>query len=264
MSARKPQIIAMGGGTFTVEPDNPRLERYVLSQCGARNPRICFLGTATGDADTYIAKFYAAFSRLRCRPTHVPLFARTPDLEKILLSQDIIYVGGGNTKSMLAVWRDWEIPALLAKAWRRGIILTGVSAGAICWFEAGVTDSWAGRLAALKALGFLPGACCPHYDGEAERRPALHRLVAARELPRALALDDGAAAHFVGRKLLRIVVSRPKAGGYDVRRRGESALETPLPVRRLSRGGLIGPGTQAGRKRPPIFERGAGRVEVRR
>lgn len=236
---RKPQIIAIGGGGFTVEPENPRLERYVLAQARRRNPKVCFLGTATGDADAYIAKFYAAFTRLHCRPTHIPLFARTPDLHKVLLDQDVIYVGGGNTKSMLAVWREWGIPAILREAWRRGIVLTGVSAGAICWFKAGVTDSWAGRLASLPGLGLLAGTGCPHYDGETERRPALHRMVAAREVPTALALDDGAAAHFVGRGLARVVSARPGARGYSVRRRGSEAVETPLPVVRLTRtGGL--------------------------
>lgn len=240
MTARKPQIVAVGGGGFTVEPDNPRLERYVLAQTGRKNPRVCFLGTATGDTDTYVAKFYAAFTRLGCRPTHISLFARTPDLRKELLSQDVIYVGGGNTKSMLAVWREWGIPSILREAWRRGIVLTGVSAGAICWFKAGVTDSWAHRLAALPGLGFLPGTCCPHYDSEKERRPAVHRLVASREVPATIALDDGAAAHYVGRELVRIVSSRPKALGYSVRRKGAIAEEKALPVFRLSRAGRGG------------------------
>jgi peptidase E len=239
MSTKKPQIIPIGGGSFTVEPENPRLERYVLAQTRKRNPKVCFLGTATGDADTYVAKFYASFTNLDCRPTHVPLFARTPDLRKVLLGQDVIYVGGGNTRSMLAVWREWGIFSILREAWRRGIVLTGVSAGAICWFKAGVTDSWAGRLAALPGMGFLPGACCPHYDSEKERRPATHRLVASRQVPTTLTLDDGAAAHFVGRRLIRVVSARPKARGYEVRRKGSEAVETPLPVIRLSRtGGL--------------------------
>jgi peptidase E len=141
---------------------------------------------------------------------------------------------------MLAVWREWGIPAILREAWRRGIVLTGVSAGAICWFKAGVTDSWAGRLAALPCLGFLPGTCCPHYDSEKERRPATHRLVASREVSTTLALEDGAAAHFVGRILTRTVSARPRARGYEVRRKGSAAVETPLPVTRLNRtGGLM-------------------------
>lgn len=232
----KPQIIAIGGGGFASEPQNPALELYILAQVLTRNPSICFLPTATGDDSGYIAKFYAAFAKHRCRPTHFPLFARTPD-PRDLLAQDIIYVGGGNTKSMLAVWRDWQLPTFLWRAWSRGTVLAGVSAGAICWFQAGVTDSWAGNLAPLRCLGWLPNACCPHYDGEKERRPATHSFVASGRLPETLALDDGAAAHFVGRKLLRVVISRPNAGAYRVRRssakNGHHFIEAPLPVTRL-------------------------------
>ncbi|MCI0650625.1 MAG: peptidase E [Planctomycetes bacterium] len=216
-----------------MEPGVSALDRYVLKQSPKRNPSVCFLATASGDADAYIARFYAAFEKLPCRPAHVELFRRTPDLEKVLLAQDVIYVGGGNTKSMLAVWREWGIPALLRRAWRAGTVLAGVSAGAICWFEFGVTDSWGDRLAGLPCLGLLAGTCCPHYDGEAERRPALRKLVAEGAVPSALALDDGAAAHFVERKLIRIVCSRPGAGAYRVRRGGARAVESALEVQRL-------------------------------
>lgn len=238
MRPRTPQIIAMGGGAFTVEP-KPRIERYVLAQTGKQNPSVCLLATATGDSDAYIAKFYAAFTKMRCRPSHVPLFGRTPDLKRELLSQDVIFVGGGNTKSMLATWHEWGIPALLRKAWKKGIFLAGSSAGAICWFKTGVTDSWADRLRPLPGLGFLPGTCCPHFDGEPDRRPSVHRMVASGELSTTLALDDGAAAHFLGRNLERIVVGRPNARGYEVRRRGSVSLETPLPVAHLSPTGLV-------------------------
>jgi dipeptidase E len=235
MKKIKQQIIAMGGGGFTAEPENPPLERYAISQTGKSNPRVCFLPTATGDAATYIAKFYAAFLKLGCRPTHVSFFERTPNLRDILLEQDLIYVGGGNTKSMLAVWREWQLPEILHEAWNSGIVLAGISAGAICWFESGVTDSWAGHLAPLPCLGWLPGACCPHYDSEPERRPSVHKFVAKGHLPETLALDDGAAAHFVGDKLKQVVCSRAKAGAYRVRRQGRRIIETPLPVTRLKR-----------------------------
>ena len=117
--ARKRQIIPIGGGSFTVEPDNPRLERYVLAQTGKKRPKVCFIGTATGDADLYVAKFYAAFTKLGCVPTHVPLFARTPDLRQVLLSQDVIYVGGGNTPNMLAIWRIHGVDAALVAPTRQ-------------------------------------------------------------------------------------------------------------------------------------------------
>lgn len=224
------QIIAIGGGEFSEDPGNSALQLYLLAQTCKENPRVCFIPTATGDSPVYTAKFYAAYSRHRCRPAHLPFFDRTPNLRELLLAQDLIYVGGGNTKSMLAVWREWGLPRILREAWNRGTVLAGISAGAICWFEAGVTDSWAGHLAPLDCLGWLPDTCCPHYDGEAERRPAVHEFVGKGLIPKTLALDDGAAAHFIGRKLWRIVTWRPKAGAYSVQRKGKEAIETKLPV----------------------------------
>jgi peptidase E len=218
----------MGGGGFSSEPDNPSLDHYVLSVARRQNPSVCFLATATGDAQTYIDNFYSAFRRLPCRPAHLPLFARTPDLQSMILEQDVIYVGGGNTKSMLAVWREWGLPDLLRRAWESGTVLAGVSAGAICWFETGVTDSSASGLYPLMGLGFLAGACCPHYDGEAERRPALRGLVDAGTITSALALDDGAAAHFVNGRLANIVSSRPQAHAYRVERLNGRAVERTL------------------------------------
>ena len=236
MKTAKRQIIAIGGGGFASEPENPALELYLLAQARRKNPSVCFVGTATGDAANYVAKFYAAFSKHSCQPTHLPFFERTPRLEETILAQDVIYVGGGNTKSMLGVWREWRLPKLLRQAWNQGTVLAGISAGAICWFEMGVTDSWAERLAALRCLGWLPGACCPHYDSEAERRPTTREMVSRGILPETPALEDGAAAHFVGSKLLRIVTSRANAGAYRVRREGRRFVETPLPARCLKKG----------------------------
>jgi len=216
-----------------MEPDNLALDAYVVSQARRNTPSVCFVGTASGDADSYIVRFYTAFLQLDCRPTHLRLFGRTPDLQAFLLRQDIIYVGGGNTKSMLAVWRDWGMPNTLRQAWESGVVLAGISAGAICWFEAGVTDSSAGPLLPLTCLGLLSGTCCPHYDGEEERRPTLHELVAQRAVPPALALDDGAAAHFVGSDLSRVVSSRPNAKAYRVQPHGDGIMETQLPVEQL-------------------------------
>lgn len=239
-----PQIIAIGGGSFASEPENPAQERYILAQTRKRNPSVCFIGTATGDSAQYVAKFYAAFLKLGCRPAHFPLFERTPD-PRTLLDYDVIYVGGGNTKSLLAVWHDWQLPKFLRQAWQHGTVLAGVSAGAICWFEAGVTDSWSVTLNPLPCLGFLPNGCCPHYDGEKDRRPTTRNLVARGRLPETLALDDGAMAHFVGRNLLRIVASRPTAGAYKIRRAAtretsaERFVETSLPVTLLDPKGAL-------------------------
>jgi peptidase E len=224
------QIVAIGGGVLLPEDPELPLERYLLRLTGRANPSICLLPTATGDAERVVARFYDTCARLRCRPSHVPLFARTPDLPAALLKQDVIFVGGGNTKSMLAVWRDWDLPAILRRAWRSGVVLAGVSAGAICWFDTGVTDSWADQLRLLPCLGWLPGTCCPHYDSEPERRPTVHRVVERGEVARVLALDDGVGAHFVGRRLARVVSGKPGAGAYRVHRKDGRVVESPLTV----------------------------------
>jgi peptidase E len=226
-----PRIVALGGGAF--EPANLALNAYILTRARRRTPSVCFIPTASGDSDSSIAKFYATFASLRCRPRHVTLFTRTPDLASILPDQDVIFVGGGNTKSMLAAWREWQVPQILRRAWQSGAVLAGVSAGAICWFRTGITDSWAGRLATLRCLGWLPGVCCPHYDGEADRRPAVHRLVTTREVRAVLALDDGVGAYFEGCRLVRVLSARPKAAAYDVRLRRGRVVETPFRVVRL-------------------------------
>src|SRR6059036_4117552 len=224
------QIVAMGGGSFSAEPEGSRLDAYVLALSGQPRPKICFLPTASCDAAVYITKFYEAFGE-RAQAAHLGLFGRPrTDMAAVLTGPDIIYVGGGNTANMLAVWRVHGIDRILREAWERGVILTGVSAGMICWFEGGVTDSF-GPLAALRdGLGFLPGSACPHYDGEKDRRPTYHRLVHAG-FPAGYAADDGAALHFVGADLVACVASGPKAGGYRVRAESETVTETPLSVR---------------------------------
>ena len=224
------QIVAMGGGGFSMEPDNLALDRYVLALADCAEPRVCFLPTASGDAQSYIDRFYAAFRSLHCVPAHLSLFdpATTDGPRSLLLGQDVVYVGGGNTRSMLALWREWGIDAALREAWERGVILAGVSAGSICWFEEGVTDSVPGTLTPLRCLGFLPGSNNVHYDGEPERRPAYHRLIAAGLVVDGYATDDGVALHYVGRRLERVVSSRPQARAYRVERRDDAIGETPL------------------------------------
>ena len=229
----KQQIIALGGGGFSMEPDNPLLDRYVLEQADASRPAVCFLPTASGDASPYIVNFYTAYAKMNCTPSHVTLFSRTPNLRDVLLKQDIIYVGGGNTKSMLAVWREWDLPAILREAWQAGIVLAGISAGAICWFEQGITDSGAGGLAVLACMGFLSGSCCPHFDGETERRPAFNQFLSSGEIMPGYALDDGVAMHFVGGEVQRIVSSRPDARAYRMGMTGDEVQETPLATRYL-------------------------------
>lgn len=228
------QILALGGGGFSEEPENPTLDLYVLQQASSPRPRICFIGTATGDSSRYLVNFYAAFNRWSCRPTHLPLFQRTPDLRTTLLSQDILYVGGGNTRSMLAVWREWGLPEILQEAWEQGIVLAGISAGAICWFEQGITDSQADSLTVLDCLGMLPGSCCPHYDGEANRRPAFHTFLHSKAIKPGYALDNGVLMHFKGKSLHRAVSSRAGAQAYTLQLEAGEVQENPLKTEWLA------------------------------
>ena len=237
MTGRKRQVIALGGGGFLMEPDNPTLDLYVLNQARTAQPAVTFLGTARGDTDSCLVKFYTAFTSYACRPSHLPLFQRTPRLRDHLLRQDVIYVGGGNTKSMLAIWRDWGIPMLLREAWEEGAILAGVSAGAICWFQHGVTDSYAEKLSVLEGLGFVEGSCCPHYDGEPERRPAYHEFLLKGDIPPGVAIDDGAAIHLIDGAIHRVVASRPKASAYRVHVTNGSVQEEPLETEYLRKAG---------------------------
>ena len=169
------QIIAIGGGGFGRNPGEGIIEKYIINQSEEEKPNICFIPTATGDNEAYKVNFYSTFSKLNCSPSHLDFFKRTPNLEKLCFSQDIIFVGGGNTKSMLAVWKDWGLVEILKEAYESGTIMCGVSAGAICWFEYGITDSWEEELKIINCLGFVPGSCCPHYDEEPKRKPTLKK-----------------------------------------------------------------------------------------
>jgi dipeptidase E len=220
-------IVALGG---SFPGDHPPIDDFLLGLTGRERPRVCFLGTATGDAPVRLVRFYASYAR-RSEASHLELFG-VPEVapRDQLLEQDLIWVGGGNTASMLAVWRAHGVDEALREAWERGTVLAGSSAGAICWFEAGVTDSFGPDLAAVRCLGFLSGSACPHYDSEAGRRPAFRRLVASGELPPGLAADDGAGLHFVGTELAEVVTAVPGAQAYRVDANGE----TPLPGRELA------------------------------
>lgn len=216
---RPPQIVAMGGGGFSMEPENLLLDRFVLALSEVPKPKVCFMGTASGDAQSYADRFYAAFHRLECVPADLSLFKPpSGDLRSFVLEQDVIYVGGGNTRNLLVLWREWGLDNILREAWLSGVVMAGISAGSICWFKQGLSDSVIpGGLAALNCLGFLAGSNCPHYDGEPERRPAYHQLVGEGRLKAGYAADDGAALHFVGRKLKGVVSSRENARAYSVR-----------------------------------------------
>jgi peptidase E len=226
---KKRQIIAMGGGGFSMEPDNLLLDQYVLKQTGKKRPKVCFVPTASADSAEYTLRFYKAFSTLSCEPSHLPLFSPpTADLRSYVLEKDVIYVGGGNTKNLLALWKEWKLDEIFREAWHQGIVLAGISAGSLCWFEQGITDSIPGDLTPISCLGFLKGSNCPHYDGEKNRRPTYQRLIGEKKIHGGMAADDGVALHYIGTMLNKIVSSRPDAKAYQVEFHGRKIIETSI------------------------------------
>jgi dipeptidase E len=223
------QIVALGGGGFSMEPENRHLDEYLLSLSAAVRPRICFVPTASGDSSDYCQKFSDAFTDLNSEPTVFSLFRSqtwTGSPEEMLLDQDIIFVGGGSTANMLILWRAWGIDEILRKAYEEGIILSGISAGANCWFEQCSTDSLGPGTNVLDGLGWLTGSFTPHYDGEAERRSSLRKFIDEGIMTPGYAADDGVAIHFINESLYRVVSSRRNAKGYHVTEEGEFELET--------------------------------------
>ncbi len=228
-----------------MDPD-PRLDRWMLSLAGKARPKACFVPTASGDNDHYIVRFYNAFQDLDAEPDHLPLFTRRhagDALREHVLAQDLLYVGGGNTANMLAVWRAHGLDTILEEAWRAGVILCGLSAGSLCWFEGGVTDSFGEALQVLPdGLGLLPGSHCPHYDGEAQRRPAYSDLVARGTLPPGYAVADGVALRFEGTRHVETVRSRPTGGAWHVRPDAtapDGVIHEALPCAQLAEDGTI-------------------------
>ena len=242
------QIVAFGGGGFSMESGNPLLDEYVLGLTGAERPRVCFLPSASGDADHYVVRFYRAFPAARCEASHVSLFRREQgpaDLREHLLQQDLIYVGGGSVVSLLGVWRAHGIDAILREAWERGVVLCGLSAGSLCWFAEAVTG-FHGAPRAVEGLGLLPFSNCVHYEGSgreagpgrgagSSRGAAAGRAVPSRRgayrdfirggMRPGYAAEDGAALHFVGAELSRVVAARPEARGYRLDAVGDRVVE---------------------------------------
>jgi peptidase E len=227
------QIIALGGGGFSTEPENELLDTYILKCSGVENPKICYVPTASGDSDICISWFYDFFNKMECQPSHLSLFKPpSGDIEAFVLDKDIIYVGGGNTKNLLVLWKEWGLDRILRKAWEKGIVLAGISAGSICWFEEGLTDSYGDRLEPLECLGFLKGSNCPHYDSEPDRRPAYQELIASGKMLAGIAADDGVAIHYVDDEISRIISSHSGKHAYEVRFEGE-LIESQIPAEYL-------------------------------
>ncbi|HEY4278193.1 MAG TPA: peptidase E [Conexibacter sp.] len=236
-TTRPPQIVAFGGGGFSMEAGNPLLDDYVLSLTGVQRPRVCFIPTASGDADHYVVRFYRTFS-MTCDTSHVSLFRRDRgdgavegDLQAHLLRQDVIYVGGGSVVSLLGAWRAHGLDRILRAAWRKGVVLCGLSAGSLCWFSEAVT-AFHGAPSVVRGLGLLPYSNCVHYDGEPERREEYRRFVGDGVRP-GFAADDGAALHFEHRQLRHVVSSRPRAQAYRVEPIDGEIVEAPLGARYL-------------------------------
>jgi peptidase E len=216
----------MGGGGFTMEPENPVLDEFVLNLARRREPRICFLPTASGDADEQVRRFYTTFDGRHCQASHLSLFrlgTEPIDLRAHLLAQDVVYVGGGSMRNMLAIWREHGLDEILRDCWSQGTVLAGLSAGAMCWFERGISTS-TGRPEPVSGLGLLPGSLSVHRDGEPERRPVFVDAVMTGALPPGYAADDGVGLLFRERELVRVVSSRHGAGAARVDADGEHAI----------------------------------------
>jgi peptidase E len=225
------RIFAMGGGGFTAEPQNPALDDFILSLAGAREPRILFLPTASGDPNAQMAAFRSTFGERACQPRQLSLFRlehEHHDLRALILEQHIVYVGGGSMRNLLAIWREHGLDAILREAWEAGVVLAGLSAGGMCWFAHGVTCS-TGRPAPTAGLGFLPGSLSVHYDGQPARRPVYLDAVARGAVPAGYGADDGVGLLFEGTELVRIVTSRPGTHAYRVHASADGeAVETAL------------------------------------
>ncbi len=231
-------IFAMGGGGFTMEPANPLLDDFVMSLADVGEPRILFLPTASGDTTTQINAFKARFAERACVPEHLSLFNlrnRSRSLEEIVLGQDIVYVGGGSMRNLLALWRAHGLDRLLTQAWQRGIVLAGLSAGAMCWFQGGVTRS-SGAPEPIAGLGILQGSLTVHADGEPERLPVWLAHVRDGTLAGGWALDDGVGVLFRGEHPERAVSSRPGAGAQRVDAIAEELVRKRVEVELLGEG----------------------------
>ena len=209
-------IIAIGGGGFGRNVSSFLIEKYILGLSTNVCPRICFLPTATGDNDSYIVRFYSVFTRLNCIPTHLEFFKRTIDIDDHIMNQDVVFVGGGNTKSMLAVWRDWGMHNILKSAYNKGVIMSGVSAGAICWFTSGITDSWDNKLEILPCLDFINGTCCPHYDEEPARIPYVEKVLKEHLINNCISIEGGSAIHFIDGNPYKNLSFKNNKNSYNV------------------------------------------------
>ena len=221
-------IIAIGGGGFGRNPNKPIIEDYIINLSFSNKPTVTFFPTASAEDPGYIKNFYTAFSKLNCKAQHISLFKNTPNLKNVIDNSDVIYIGGGNTKSMLAVFREWNLDNLIVDAYNQGKILSGVSAGAICWFEKGITDSWGDGLRILDCMNILKGTCCPHYDGEEDRRPSVEYFLKHKNIDSCLCIEDGAAVHYENNIFKTAISFYSNKNVYNVTYKNGTLIENPL------------------------------------
>ena len=219
-------VVAIGGNTMPKGVLTPNV-RYLLELAAKPRPRFCYVPTASGDALESIESMGRAFASVDCDFSVLSLFrTEIVDMRAHLLAQDVVYVGGGNTRNLLLLWKAWGIDAAIREAWENGTVIGGTSAGGLCWFEGGLTDSYPKRYRELDCLGWLPGSFCPHYDSEAERQPALRRAVEEGKLAGGYAAEDDVGLHFRNGALHRVLSQRNGARAYRYRLTGgEFAIE---------------------------------------
>jgi peptidase E len=225
MAVKRQRIVAIGGGGFQMEGSASPIDDYLLTLTGIAMPSICLLSTASGDRPDYIELFHHAFAARGCKPSHIAFFERDPqrgavplsNLEAHLLQQDIVFVSGGNTRAAIAIWREWGVERILARALEEGVLLAGMSAGAMCWFEWALTDTyWGPDYRPVRALGFLKGGCRVHYSDASEQRGRLHAALQAGAVPSTIAITDGAAVLYEGGVVERVVTWQAGASAYHL------------------------------------------------
>ena len=218
------QVIAIGGGGFGRNPNSLIIEKYILNQSKKSKPNICFIPTASAEDKSYTVNYYTAFSKLDCSPTHINLFQRTPRLDSIINKQNIIYIGGGNTAYMLKVWKEQNLSRYFKKAYEKGIILSGVSAGAVCWFDWILTDSLGSVLQPIKGINLISGSCTPH-SSDSKRINQFELNIKNNKLPPGIAIDDGVAVLFIDGKPSQVYSSRKNHDAYFIDKNKKISLK---------------------------------------
>lgn len=213
---------------FSMEPENGLLDKYLLNLVPKEKPKICFLGTASHDGKEYREMFYNFFKHKQCEPSHLSLTHPPRNIEAFIMDKDILHVGGGNTKLIIDTWQKYGVDKIMKKAWEEGVILSGMSAGAICWFNDGISNISPGKLIRLQCIGLIEGSFCPHYDERAELKEAFHKLILNGTIDEGYGAEDGAAIHFIGSEPIRVVTSRPGATAYKVRKVRNKIIELPF------------------------------------